>query len=258
MRLERIPVPNWREAAVYGDLLEADRACFAWEWLRRDPEYRTAAIRPSEGRCGAMAARCNPPRWGLHAFENPGLDFSLARPMWTATAYSAVLAADALPAPSASAIFDMRALGSVVSRLRGTDGCEHILFGDGPRLIRLDICSGSIARGRKMLRFRIDGPAGLDRRLLTLRRLMALARTGRFSRELHRREARARQWLLTLRAADAVAGGASQREIAEVLLGFESPPVGWRQEDPNVRARAQRLVQQARRLAHGGFAVFLT
>lgn len=256
MRLDKLPVPDWRDPAVYEDLLAADRVCFAWEWLRRDPDYRTAAIRGAARRTAApdLAA---PERWGLHAFENPGLPAMLARPMWIASRYPGVLGADALPAPTAADAFDLRPLSGYLALHRGADGREHLLFGDGRRLIRLDICSGSILRGRKTLRFRIDGLSRAGAPLLTLRRLIALARTGSFSPQLHRREARASYWVLALRAADAIAEGACQREIAGVLLGLDSARLRWRQEEPNVRARAQRLVQQARRFANGGYAAFL-
>jgi hypothetical protein len=29
---------DWRDAAAYAPLLEADRSLFAWEWLRRDSD----------------------------------------------------------------------------------------------------------------------------------------------------------------------------------------------------------------------------
>ena len=36
-------MPDWRDAAAYEPLLEADRSLIAWEWLRRDRGYREAA-----------------------------------------------------------------------------------------------------------------------------------------------------------------------------------------------------------------------
>jgi len=257
MRLERILSPDWRDASAYAYLLDADRVCFAWEWLRRDPEYRTAAIRAPSGRIVPEAVRLTAASWGLHTFENPGLTSLQARPMWTASSYAGVLTAEALPAKNGDSAFELRRLSSFAHLVRSDDGAEHLLLSDGPRLLRVDICAGSVARGRKRLRFHLEGPAGIENRLLTLERFLALARTGSFSSELHRRDYRSRRWVLVLRAADAMADGASQREIAHALLGFELPPTRWRQEDPNIRGRAQRLVQEARRLANGGFAAFL-
>ena len=256
MRWDHISIPDWRDEAAYEGLLEADRACFAWEWLRRDPDYRTAAIRAS-GVPGAPHGADRPERWGLHAFENPGLTWTQARPMWTAARYPKVLRADASPARSAAQAFDLRNLSGLARLLRGRDGREHLMLGDGLHIIRLDICSGSIARGRADLHFRLEGPHGVPVQVLTLRRLLALIRTGRFSPHLHRPDASARRWLRALRTADALAAGASQRDIAVALLGLDPRQNRWRAEAPNLRGKAQRLVQRARRLASGGYAEFL-
>lgn len=32
--------PDWRSADSYNDALDYDAAAFAWEYLRRNPEYR--------------------------------------------------------------------------------------------------------------------------------------------------------------------------------------------------------------------------
>lgn len=32
--------PNWRSADDYADLRRLDRAGWAWEWMRRNPEYQ--------------------------------------------------------------------------------------------------------------------------------------------------------------------------------------------------------------------------
>lgn len=257
MRLERFSIPDWRDPAIYVDLLDADRECFAWEWLRRDPCYRTAAIHGTGSEVPG-GDRPGPERWGLHAFENPGQPAARARPMWTAARYRGVLVAEAISASLSAEAFNLRSLAAYSVVQRSRDGREHLLLSDGKRLIRVDVRGGSITRGRKVLRFWIDGSRALERSLLSLRRLTALARDGRFSLQLHRPEARAASWVLALRAADAIAAGACQREIAAVLLGIESVrQVRWREDDPNARGRAQRLVQQARRFASGGFWRFL-
>src|SRR5687767_14146164 len=95
MRLAPDAIPDWRDASAYEALLHADRACFAWEWLRRDPRYRAAAVRD---RATGQSSTCHDKSgaWGLHAFEPPDLDFRSARPVWTASSYDKVVVADAL------------------------------------------------------------------------------------------------------------------------------------------------------------------
>ena len=61
---------------------------------------------------------------------------------------------------------------------------------------------------------------------------------------LHPRERRARRWVLLLRTYDALIAGASQREIAESLLGLDIAEERWRVTAGSVRSRAQRLVRE--------------
>jgi hypothetical protein len=132
------------------------------------------------------------------------------------------------------------------------DRGEHLLISDGLRSIRLDVLAGTLAQGPTTLRYLLSGLASVEKPLLTLRRLLTLARTGCFSRSLHPREARARRWVLMLRVYDALRVGTDQREIAQVLLSREAGEPRWRSRDPSLRSRAQRLVRGARRTAAGG------
>jgi len=245
-------VPDWRNAAAYEPLLEADRSLFAWEWLRRDPTYQAAADRALQAGGRAAEAGEAPERWGLHAFERPSATAPEARPVWSAEAHPFVLGVDAAQ-PNGEDDFDLARLGCVSTLLTAADGREHLLISDGLRSIRIDVLEGSIASGPAELRYRLSGFAAAERPLLTLRRLLALWRTGRFCRSLHRRETRARRWLLMLRAHDALAAGANQREIAAELLGSRAARKRWRVEAPSLRTQVQRLVHGAARMAEGGF-----
>lgn len=236
--------PDWRDAAAYAPLLAADRSIFAWEWLRRDPAYREAAAAALSG-AGALP----PERWGLHAFEPPDRWAPHARPIWSAAVHGYVLAAEATAAPDAAAAFDVSRLEGLATLARDAGGDEHLLISDGVRAIRLDVSGGSVGERPARLRYRLEGLSGLDKPLLTLRRLVALWRTGRFARSLHPPEARARRWILLLRAYDALAAGADQREIAAFLLNRAAAGVRWRSEAPSLRLRAQRLVRGARSMA---------
>jgi hypothetical protein len=168
-----------------------------------------------------------------------------------------VLCVDARP-PSGGDLFDLERIAACSTLLRGGDGREHLLISDGLRSIRIDVLSGSLAGGPSELRYRLTGLASAGPPLLTLRRLLAFWRAGDFGRSLHPREARARRWLLTLRARDALAAGADQREIAAVLLSPEARQSRWRTQSSSVRSRVQRLVRSARAMEAGGFWTLLS
>jgi hypothetical protein len=256
-------LPDWREEEAYRELLPLQRSGFAWEWLRRDPAYRDAAL--SALGAGAAAILEGPRigeaaagRWGLHAFENPARSAPAARPMWRAGVHPFVLGASAeTRRANDEDTFDLSRFGSLATLVRGEGGAEHLLLSDGMRTLRLDIMGASLASGPVRLEYRLAGFSGLEHQLLTLRRLLALWAGGNFSGALYPPWPRAKRHVLMLRAHDALAAGASQRDIAATLLSREAQRARWRVEAPTLRSRVQRLVRGARTLAGDGYLTLL-
>jgi hypothetical protein len=71
------------------------------------------------------------------------------------------------------------------------------------------------------------------------------------------REPRARRWLLALRAFDAVASGASQREIAEELFVALYRSARWKTDSEFLRLRVNRLLRLARRMMSEDYRLLL-
>ncbi|HEX4736697.1 MAG TPA: DUF2285 domain-containing protein [Allosphingosinicella sp.] len=248
-------LPDWRDAAAYRPLLAADRAAFAWEWLRRDEAYRTAAAATLRA---ALSGAEEPACWGLHAFVDPALPAVLARPVWRLPDYPYVLEAVADPALSSADAFELEKVRALATVLRSPSGPEHLLLSDGYHNIRLDIIGGSVAAGPVALGYRLCGFRTAQAPLLVLRRLLALMLTGRFQRGLFPPDARAPRRILLLRAHDALNAGARQRDIAEMLLSAEAREPRWRLAAPSLRSRVQRLVRDARAMARGGYRLLLS
>ena len=237
---ERAKTPDWRDAEAYAPLLDVGRSGFAWEWLRRDRGYR-------------QAGETDPARWGLHAFEPPDRDALAARPVWRREVFPFVLEAAASDDGAEDDRFDLERLAGFATLVTGEGGAEQWLLSDGRRGIRIDVADGTLRAGPVLLRYRLAGLTSVQAPLLVLRQLLALWRTGDFSRALHPGERRAARWILVLRAGDALAAGASQREIADRLLGRQAAQRRWRVEASSLRSRVQRLVREARRMAGGGY-----
>ena len=153
--------------------------------------------------------------------------------------------------------FDLARFAAISTLVTASDDREHLLISDGLRAIRIDVLAGTIGAGSAALRYRLEGLASAERPVLTLRRLLALWRTGRFCRSLHPDEARAKRWLLMLRAHDALTAGANQRDIAAVLLSAEAGQPRWRSRSPCLRAQTQRLVRGTRRMASARYLELL-
>jgi hypothetical protein len=258
--LQAARLPDWRDAAAYAPLLKVERAGFAWEWLRRNAEYRTAANE-------AIAARLAPwPRleenratlWGLHAFADPHLDAPAARPVWRAELHDLVLSADGEPCASGADAFVLEPLVDKATVIEGA-GVQHLLLSNGCRSIRMDVIGVDLLSGPVRLHYRLSGMETVDGPLLALRRLLALVRGADFSRALHPAEVRAARLVSMLRAHDAVQAAASQREIAAVLLSAEAGEERWRVRAPSLRSQAQRLVRGAASMARDqGYLALLT
>ena len=228
---------NWRDAACYRRLIAGDRACFAWEWLRRSPDYVEAWS------TGAAAAP-----FGLHRLEDPRHDSLVARPFWRADFCRSVLIGRACVALDSDDVLDLSrftGLSSVLLRA-SSDPVDHLLLSDGLRSIRIDVIEGSLAEGPASMCWLFDGIVGARPQLKTLQQLIAVAANGRFMPSYHPPERRAGRWLDMLRVHDAQAVGAHYREIAAELFQLDLSAPRWRAEAAPWRLRVQRLAGSAR------------
>jgi hypothetical protein len=253
------PQTDWRDESAYAHLLAAEPSAFAWEWLRRDSGYRQAAagVAAREVGTGSLLLRADPAAapWGLHAFEAADLNACRARPVWRADPYGRVLAASAEAAGPWNDRFELERYGGLATVVQDVCGSERILISDGALSLRMDVEDGTMLHGPVRLAYRLAGLEGVERPLETLRRLLSLWRTGRFVPPRIRN--RNPRLILMLRAADALAAGTTQREIASVLLSREPTPPRWRTEEPSLRMRAQRLAKGARAMVAGGYRSLL-
>lgn len=140
----------------------------------------------------------------------------------------------------------------------GPEGREHAVLSDGWRRIRVDVEAGSLAGADAvLLHYHLVGLSSAHRQILPLRRLIDLCRHGRFARTLFPPDPRIARWLVVLRVHDALAAGASQREIGAVLFGAERTALDWGERSDSARSRVRRLVRDARLLARGGYRSLL-
>lgn len=179
--------------------------------------------------------------------------------MWSAAVDPGVLAVRAEPAaPDHPDAFDLAQLGRWATLACAGDGREYLALSDGWRRIRVDVVDGTLAgRGHVRLHYLLSGFAGLEPRLLAVRRLLALWRARRFVRALFPPVTGLGRRLEVLRTADALAEGASYREIAAALFGEERVRSEWRTDSDFLLMRVRRRVAEARRMTEGGWRELL-
>ncbi len=70
---------HWYPTAAYLYVLHLDDLALAWEYLRRNPDYRLDWLRCHRR---PQAAQQAAHRWGLRLLEDPALDAREAHPAW--------------------------------------------------------------------------------------------------------------------------------------------------------------------------------
>lgn len=236
-------IPDWRDGEAYRELLAADRAALAWEWLRRNQGYRDDA---GSGRLGLETAR----KWGLACYSDPALDFRRARPMWLAEFHRSVIRIEAGP-EGGDQLFLSRFAG-LSSSFRHPGGPCHCLLSNGYRSIRFDVMDNWDGASPFNPRFILAGLEEARRHLPIIRQLLAACRQGSLPAP-GRGTALARRAVLQLRAHDGLKAGASHRDIARWLIDRDCWLPNWRIECPSARSRAQRLAKLAAHMADIGY-----
>ena len=237
---------HWHPSAAYLYVLHLDGSALAWEYLRRNPEYRRVWQRHRR------RSQYEAHRWCLRLLEDPTRDARDAHPDWFPDPSSVVQVY-----PDADQTTD--ALPFHLWRVPGRKHLTH----DGKRLmlttqlvdrmLRMAISPAledgmayayAVRAGCQLReRWRIIEAelAALDP---TIVERIALA-TGRPSRTsiLHMR---------TLQALDGTLAGASQRGVAEVLFGINTVAERW-YDDSDLRAQVRRLIRRGQTLMDGGY-----
>jgi hypothetical protein len=131
------------------------------------------------------------------------------------------------------------------------------VLSDGWHRIRIDLEAGTLSEGPVVLEYRLWGVRHVRSKILPLRRFVHLCTEGRFSRTLFPADPAVARLIAALRVHDALSVGASQREIAELLVGVEQARFDWNGASDSLRSRIRRLVKEARRLAAGGYRSLL-
>jgi hypothetical protein len=196
---------------------------------------------------------------GFTFAEHPDRAAPEARIIWHADLDPGTLRVIAVPSdPADPDSIRTERLAPWLAIATDSDGREHAVLSDGWHRIRVDVEEGSIAREEAVLmHYRLLGIASAEPKILPLRRFVELCRHGRFARSLFPRDPRVERWLKVLRVHDALAAGASQREIGAALFGEDRILLDWSEQSDSLRSRVRRLVRDAHTMARGGYRYLL-
>lgn len=181
-----------------------------------------------------------------------------ARLLWHADLDPFVLQVRAVPVDGSDPeAVDLARLARWATIVHGR-GREHVALSDGWHRIRIDVVEGTLVEeGPARLDYLLSGLTRVDPPVLTLRRMLGLWRTGRFTRMLFPAEPGLPRRLETLRVGDAIADGASYREMAVALYGEERVSREWKGRSDFLVTRVRRRAAEARAMAAGGWRALL-
>lgn len=254
---------RWLDPSNYAYTNSLLRDGWAWEFLRRNRDYQTAArtlpIEPTQPRpltkqihiieandTGQAAS------WGLHVCETADRSSADAAVFWRSNFNARILPLEARPISSNhDEAFDIRQFDCRVTILHGADAVEHVLISDHSHHIQLEVRGRSLLVGPVLLHYDIKGFADVQPKLLTVHQLVALRRLGRFPHSLFPPDRRSRRLTLALRALDASRAGANPRDIAAAIFGHHTVHRDWDGASDYLRSRVRRAIAAGACLANG-------
>ena len=228
---------HWYPTAAYLFVLWLDALALAWEYLRRNPDYRLDWLRHHRR---LQAAQQAAQRWGLRLLEDPALDARDAHPAWLPGSDAVVqLYPDADP-PLDAAAFAFWHIPGHKQLLHDGKGLALIARSPG-RCLRFALAPG--LEDGMAVAYAHRGGAAAPARGHAPGAALADAKprpTPAALLELH-----------TLQALDAALAGASLREVAEGLFGVDAA-TDW-YSDGGLRSKVRRLVRRGDALMRGGY-----
>jgi hypothetical protein len=227
----------WRAGAAYLYVLRLDGPSLAWEYLRRNPDYR----REWHAGTGDVASAAH---WGLAAQESPYLDARLAQPLWQPQPEGVVRLTAAERQLAHVARFSLWALPGLKSLFHDSHGLRLTLLLGG-RIVRVDLACG-LGEDNAFAYVITAGPhATLQwQAARSLRSLLEGASHGAGPVVAARPTRAAMAHMRSLQALDATLAGASHRDVAQAIFGVRRVAEAWH-PDSELRAQTRHSIHRA-------------
>lgn len=191
-------------------------------------------------------------RGGWLFAEDPTLSATQACVAWTGE-YATLLTISFATPTGNDRGFDFRALSQPSALIIDVLGRERLVISDGSGWIGCLVEAGSVLDGPATILLKLpDARLAFDHLHLVKRLMVALLDSARRI-PVPPRAARHRRTVQALRVADALADGASHRDIAIALFGDSCVRSDWDGSSDALRSQVRRLVGLSRTLQHGGW-----
>lgn len=264
---------HYLNAANAAARLRLPYAAWAWEYLRRNPEYRRAyrlsrpgRQRPIQLHTGAVLIRerrrwPDAEKWGLLTFSDPDEACDEANVFWRPDLLAGALPIRLKPLAKIGEDDDLGAhdeieLCRLPTRrvmLDSVDGARHILLCGRRFWVQL-LCETAYPAGEICsIGVRIDGARHYKRRLDTANQLLSLYHSAGGKISLIGRSRDSTRLAQGLIAFDIVEAGGSRRDVAEAVFGPDKIAERWGEPSRYYEDWARRLIARARFMVNEGY-----
>jgi len=250
-----VPHPETEAEAVTDESSDAwlgrlSRIGWAWEFLRRNPEYRRQYTQQADATCLE--------RWGLRYFEDPLLDSRKANVFWRSESCSAVLPVTATPLAADAKPFDIGRLQCSICIVTPNQGeVADVLFRKDGRILQLAASGSRTLEGVALSASVVPMPSHSAGRVLALRRFVSLVKSSALLPNLYPPERRAARLTRVLCALDFWREKRSYRDIGVHLFSEARVDREWNDPGDHLRDQVRRAVYYGRTLMTGGYRQFL-
>jgi hypothetical protein len=262
--------PDWTKADDYAWLNLLSRREWAWEFLRRNPDFRAAwqSARLEYGVAGYTAQTTmiasieetpSLTQWGCLYCSTPEQNSREAVVFWLPDLCPSVLRLNAFPLTEKidTIPFVLREMVSRSALLETPNRPQHLLFMEGGRSLQLVIQGADVT---KPVRLMADGTPDRTLARPQLRSLQCfndLRLLGRLRPSYVQRDPLSARWKLVLRALDGELAGASRQEIARHVLP-EYTDERWHSPDRPLQFRVLRALARGYALMRKGYRSLLS
>jgi hypothetical protein len=228
--------------------LRLDGPSLAWEYLRRNAEYRAEWSRRHGNDTGDPTSR-----WHIETLEDPHADARVARPVWRVAREHRVRL-QAAPEPDERDDTERFSLWSIPGQKRLVHDGKHVLLTGFAGSEQLRLAIGHDVRDGMPFEYVLRPCPHADKtwRAFSKHWRSAPDRAVRPASAPGRPDRMALLHMRALQAFDGLGAGASQREIARHVFGDESVAKSWN-PDSELRAQVRHLIRRARALVSGGY-----
>jgi len=240
--------PSKSARVAYDWMLGLSAEGWAWEFLRRNPDYRQDYVAYTLGNIPNPyeAATC----WGLVTLIDPDVDARSAAIFWSSGQSRAVLQLVIAGETEPNGLSELKCKTSVLA-LPGMPQ-RHVLYSCEGRFLQLEITGdGAICRSRYMVEA-LPEHSG-EGQLTALRKLTDLLRYKRMRPHLYSRQRRGRRLAHIAAILDSYACHPAYRLVARDVFGNERAESDW----DSLRDHIRRAVAAGRKLSRNGYLEFL-